>query len=260
VIAFSHEVLDVTDDMAVGEAMERARPDAIINCAAFNDVDGAEDRPVDALNLNAFAVRSLAAAAERVGAMFVHYGSDFVFDGRAATPYTEDTPPSPLSAYGASKMLGEWFAMDAPRAYVLRVESLFGRAPGGGPPKGSVAGILKGLQAGQAPRVFEDRTVSPTYIIDAAMATRRLLESSAPTGLYHCVSSGFCTWFEFAVELARQLGLEPRLTRVKVAEVTLKARRPQYCALSNDKLRQAGIVMPTWQDALARYVRGSQAG
>jgi dTDP-4-dehydrorhamnose reductase len=256
VIPFSRQALDVNDDGAVDAAMTRARPAAIINCAAYNEVDAAEDHPIDALNLNAFAVRTLAGAAERAGAMFVHYGSDFVFDGKATAPYTEDATPSPLSSYGASKMLGEWFALDAPRSYVLRVESLFGRAPGGGPPKGSVAGILKGLQAASAPNVFEDRTVSPTYIIDAARATRRLLETSAPTGLYHCVSSGFCTWLEFGTELARLLGLPPRLTPVKVADVALKARRPQYCALSNQKLRQAGIEMPTWQDALARYVRG----
>jgi len=254
VVAFSRQALDITDDDAVEAAVQTARPDAVINCAAYNDVDGAEDHPVDALNLNAFGVRTLALAAERAGAAFVHYGSDFVFDGKAATPYSEDAAPSPLSAYGASKMLGEWFALDAARSYVLRVESLFGRAPRGGPPKGSVAGILEGLQAGSVPRVFEDRTVSPTYIIDAAVATRQLLESSAPTGLYHCVSSGHCTWFEFGVELARLLGVEPRLTPVKVADVTLKARRPQYCALSNEKLRQAGVQMPTWQDALARYV------
>jgi len=253
VVPFGHQALDIIDDHAVSEAMKATRPDVIINCAAYNEVDAAEDHPVDALKLNAFAVRALARAAEDAGAAFVHYGSDFVFDGKSTTPYTEDAPPSPLSTYGASKMLGEWFALDAPRSYVLRVESLFGRARGGGPPKGSVAGILKGLQAGSAPRVFEDRTVSPTYIIDAAAATRCLLESSAPTGLYHCVSSGFCTWREFGVELAKLLGIEPRLTSVKVADVTLKARRPQYCALSNEKLRQAGIEMPTWQDALARY-------
>jgi dTDP-4-dehydrorhamnose reductase len=253
VIPFSRQALDITDDQSVGEAIAAARPDVVINCAAYNEVDAAEDHPVDALNLNAFAVRTLARAAEEAGAAFVHYGSDFVFDGKSTTPYAEDAPPSPLSAYGASKMLGEWFALDAPRSYVLRVESLFGCAPGGGPAKGSVAGILKGLQTGSSPRVFEDRTVSPTYIIDAAAATRRLLETSAPTGLYHCVSSGFCTWREFGVELARLLGIEPRLTPVRVADVTLKARRPQYCALSNEKLRQAGIEMPTWQDALARY-------
>ena len=139
VVPLVHEDLDIADDHAVASAMERLRPAAIINCAAYNDVDGAEDHPVEALNVNAFGVRALAGGAAAVGAVFVHYGSDFVFDGTAARPYTEDDRPDPRSVYAASKLLGEWFAADAPRWYVLRVESLFGHVPGGRPAKGSVA-------------------------------------------------------------------------------------------------------------------------
>jgi len=254
VTAFARADLDVTDDKAVASAMGRARPQVIINCAAYNDVDAAEDHPVDALNGNAFAVRLLARAASDHGAALVHYSTDFVFDGAASAPYTEEDQPNPRSVYAASKLLGEWFAADAPRAYVLRVESLFGRTPDGQPAKGSVAAILKTIVAGGEPRVFEDRTVSPTYVVDAARATRRLVEASAPAGVYHCVNSGRCTWLEFARELARQLGVEARLIPVGVADVPLRAKRPQYCALSNGKLASLGIVMPTWQDALARYL------
>jgi dTDP-4-dehydrorhamnose reductase len=257
--AFTRADFDITDDRSVVAALGAARPDAIVNCAAYNMVDAAEDHPVDALSINAFAVRTIAGAAERAGAAFVHYGSDFVFDGTAETPYTEDVRPSPRSAYGASKMLGEWFALDVPRSYVLRVESLFGRAPGGGPPKGSVAGILNGLRAGKTPPVFEDRIVSPTYIIDAATATRLLLERQAAPGLYHCVNSGHCSWLDFARELARVAGLEPRFTVVRMEDVKLRAERPRFCALSNEKLRQAGVEMPTWQNALARYAAASAA-
>jgi len=257
VLALDHAELDVTEDGAVAAAMERARPDVIVNGAAFNNVDAAEDHPVDALNVNAFAVRALARAARAQSAMLVHYSSDFVFDGARETPYREDDRPNPLSVYAASKLLGEWFGLDAPRAYVLRVESLFGRAGGAGPEKGSVAGILNTLLGGGSPKVFEDRTVSPTYVIDAARATSRLLESAAPAGLYHCVNSGCCTWLEFAQELARQLGgaeMSRRLIPVRVSDMALKAQRPKYCALSNDKLRSAGIDMPPWQDALERYL------
>jgi dTDP-4-dehydrorhamnose reductase len=254
IVRFTRADLDTTDDAAVAAAMARARPEAIVNGSAYTDVDGSEGQPVVALNVNAFAVRALARAAETHGAALVHFSTDFVFDGVASAPYTERDRPNPRSVYAASKLLGEWFALEAPRAYVLRVESLFGRAANGPAAKGSVAGIAKTLRAGGSPKVFEDRTVSPSYIPDAARATRQLLESAAPPGLYHCVNSGLCTWLEFAQELARQLGIEPRFDRVKMADVALRAARPQYCALSNQKLRSVGIEMPSWQDALARYV------
>jgi len=257
VIALARGDLDITDDRAVAEVIARLAPAAIVNCAADNRVDAAEDHPLDALNANAFAVRALARAATRLGATLVHYGSDFVFDGKARTPYREEDRANPLGVYAASKMLGEWFGLDAPRAYVLRVESLFGYAPGGRM-KGSVEGIRQGLLAGSSPSVFEDRTVSPTYVVDGARATRQLLESQAPAGLYHCVNSGSCTWLEFALAMAKLLGVEPKVTPVRMADVTLRARRPQFCALSNDKLRSAGVEMPSWQDALERYLTGGQ--
>jgi len=255
VIQFTHSMLDVTSDEAVREVLGRAKPDAIINCAAYNNVDGAEDHPVDALNVNAFAVRALARAAAVSGCALVHYSTDFVFDGKAAEPYTETDTPNPRGAYAASKLMGEWFAADAPRAYVLRVESLFGSVGGARPAKGSVATILKAIQSGAEARVFEDRTISPTYVFDAASATRQLLERSAPAGIYHCVNSGSCTWLELAREIARELGVEPRLVPVRMADQTFRAERPMYCVMSNAKLAAAGITMPAWQDAVARYVR-----
>jgi dTDP-4-dehydrorhamnose reductase len=253
-IAFDRAALDLTDDKAVAVAMEKARPDVIVNGAAYNDVDGAEDHAVHALSVNAFAVRALARAASATNASLVHYSTDFVFDGKASEPYVETDAPNPRSTYAASKLIGEWFAADAPRAYVLRVESLFGQAPGGPPPKGSVASIVRALAEGREARVFEDRTVTPTYIIDGARATLALLEQDAPPGLYHCVNSGRCTWLEFARELARQMGVEPRLVPVRMADIKFRADRPLYCALSNAKLAAAGFAMPTWQDALARYI------
>ena len=256
IVPFAHADLDITDDRAVARAIERAAPNAIVNCAAYNDVDGAEDHPVQALNVNAFAVRALARAAAACDAALVHYGTDFVFDGTAAAPYTEEDRPNPKSAYAVSKLLGEWFATDAPRAYVLRVESLFGQAPGGPAPKGTVAGLLNAISEGREAKVFDDRTVSPTHVADAARATRELLERGAPAGLYHCVSSGFCTWQQFAEEAARQMGApNARLTAVHMADVPMRAPRPQYCALSNRKLASLGILMPSWQEALAAHIR-----
>ena len=256
VVALGRTDLDVTDDQAVAAVMGRMRPAAIVNCAAYNDVDGAEDHPIDALNSNAFAVRALARAAGDLDAILVHYSSDFVFDGTASAPYTEEDRPNPQSVYAASKLIGEWFAADAARWYVLRVESLFGQAVGARPPGGTIAGFVKRLLADDEVRVFHDRTISPTFVLDAARATRELVEKQAPAGLYHCVNSGCCTWLEFTVELARELGVEPRLVPVRMADVALRAVRPQYCAMSNQKLLAAGMAMPAWQDALHRFAAG----
>jgi dTDP-4-dehydrorhamnose reductase len=257
VLAFGRAELDIADDAAVDAAMDRARPEVIVDAAAFTNVDAAEDRPTAALDDNAFGVRALARAAMRHGATLVYYSTDFVFDGKTSSPYTETDRPNPQSIYAASKLLGEWFALEAPVAYVLRVESLFGRSESGPAPRGTIASILNTLTGGGFPKVFDDRTVSPTYLPDAVSATRRLLESGAPAGLYHCVNSGFCTWLEFAQALAHGLGgeaLVARLVPVRMADVPLRAARPRFCALSNGKLASVGIEMPTWQDALARFL------
>jgi dTDP-4-dehydrorhamnose reductase len=252
VVTFDHAALDLTDADAVFSTITAVRPDAIVNCAAYNAVDAAEDHPVEALRVNAIAVRSLARAAG--SAALVHFSSDFVFDGNADRPYVETDPANPLGVYAMSKLLGEWMAIDAPRGYVLRVESLFGRAPDAAPAKGSVAAIVNALLAGQASRVFEDRTVSPGYVLDVALATRTLIEQEVAPGLYHCVNSGFCTWLEFAREAARLLGIAAQFDIVRFADVRFAAPRPRYCALSNAKLAAAGIVLPSWQDGLARYL------
>jgi dTDP-4-dehydrorhamnose reductase len=255
VVPITRAAADLTDAAALTAAVERARPDLIVNCAAYNAVDAAEEHPVDAFAVNSYAVRTLARAARTLGAALVHYGSDFVFDGEGSQPHSESDPVNPRSAYGASKLLGEWFALEVPRGYVLRVESLFGGVPGGPPPKGTVHSLVEGLRVGKRVTVFYDRTASPTYVPDAARATRELLERSAPPGLYHCVSSGCCTWREFAEEAARLLGVTPDLNAIRMADVSMRAPRPLYCAMSNQKLREAGIEMPGWRDALRRYLQ-----
>ena len=256
VVPLTIEDLDITDHAQVLARVADLRPAVIINCAAYTNVDGAEDDPVAALGVNAFGVRSLGVAAASVGATLVHYSTDFVFDGRATQPYTEQDEPAPRSFYAASKLVGEWFAREAGRHYVLRVESLFGGgAEGPAGRRASVDRIIDALLEGRDAPVFVDRTVSPSYIVDVARATRALLERSAPDGLYHCVNSGHCTWHDLGLEVARLLRVEARLVPVAVASVKLRAERPQYCALANRKLASAGFEMPSWQDALARYLR-----
>lgn len=259
VIAHTRDTLDITDTAAVRQAVASARPDAVINCAAFNDVDGAESQPLAALAGNAFAVRSLAQACEGAGAALVHYSSDFIFDGTATEPYVEEATPSPQGVYAASKLLGEWFALEAPRAYVLRVESLFGSPPGWTGRRGTLDAMVAGLCAGREIRAFVDRVVSPSYTPDIAAATRHLLESGAPPGVYHCVNAGQATWYEVAAETAHLLGVTPRIVPVRFDEVKLRARRPKFCALNPQKLAATGFQMPDWRDALARWLAERRA-
>jgi dTDP-4-dehydrorhamnose reductase len=251
--------LDIADPEAVRRVVEIVCPAVIVNCAAMNKVDDAEDAPEAALSVNALALRGLARAAEMCDATLVHYSTDFVFDGEASEPYDEQAATSPQSVYAASKLLGEWFALDAPKAFVLRVESLFGCAPEWAGPRGTLDSLVRGIREGRELKVFRDRVVSPSYLHDVAAATRHLVESGAAPGLYHCVNAGHATWEQVAEEAARLLGVPARLQPVTMAEMNLRARRPRFCVLSNRKLAAAGFAMPAWQDALHRWLAGAAA-
>jgi dTDP-4-dehydrorhamnose reductase len=256
VVACDRATLDITQADAVRETARRARADVIINCAAYNDVDGAEDNVPHALAINSWAVRTLARAARDTGATLVHYSTDFVFDGTAAEPYAETAAPAPRGTYATSKLFGEWFAADAPFHYVLRVESLFG----GPAAKSSVDHLLAGILAGRPARAFADRSVSPSFVDDVADATRELVERRAPYGLYHCVNTGWTNWVDLAHQLAALAGRpDAAIVPSNMADARLRVPRPLFAALSNDKLRQAGVTMPSWQDALARYVPATMA-
>jgi dTDP-4-dehydrorhamnose reductase len=251
VTAWTRQDRDLTRHAEVREAVLALAPEAIVNCSSFNNVDASEDQQQTALEVNAFVVRTLARAAADLGAVFVHYSTDFVFAGTAAEPYTEHDRPEPRSVYAQSKLIGEWLAADAPRHYVLRVESLFGGPQG----KSSMDRIIAAVRAGEPAPVFVDRVVSPSFVADVIEASMHLLTAPPEYGLYHCVNSGHATWFEVGQEIARRLGrTDDCLKPISVRDLTLRAARPQYAALSNAKLARAGYVMPSWQDAIARYV------
>jgi dTDP-4-dehydrorhamnose reductase len=245
-----HAEMDIANPAEVERCVGEFKPALILNCASYNEVDKAEDDAEAALRVNAFGVRVLARAAAEHGATLVHYSTDFVFDGQASRAYTEEDPPNPPSVYASSKLLGEWFALESGAGYVFRVASLFG----GVPAKSSVDRIVDAIIEGREARVFSDRTASPSYVVDVAKATRQVV-ALGPPGLYHCVGGGQCTWLELAVEAARILGHEhdARLVPVLTSAVPLRAARPKFAALSNAKLT-AVTPMPTWRDALARYI------
>ena len=252
----TRDELDLTEREKVKAVVRDEHPDVILNCAAYNDVDAAEDQVERALEVNAFGVLSLAEEAASIGAKLVHYSSDFVFDGTVIRPYVEVDEPNPTSVYATSKLLGEWFAREASH-YTLRLESLFGG--GAESPKlasglgGSLDWMADQMLSGLTVSAFVDRTVSLSYVDDVAWATWELLRISPENGLYHCVSTGNATWFEVANELARCLDVRAEIKPITLTGRALRVSRPQYCALSNEKLASVGISMPRWQDALARY-------
>jgi dTDP-4-dehydrorhamnose reductase len=206
---------------------------------------------IEALGANAWGPLNLARAAAMTGALLIHFSTDFVFNGDTTAPYEETDLPSPQGRYGISKLLGEWLTAEAPATYVLRVESLFG----GPRAKSSVDLLLNAIVRGEPARPFSDRIVSPSYVEDVVTATSAIVAKRPPPGLYHCVNSGHTTWLALTQELARLAGcpnapIEP----VRMADANLHPPRPRFAALSNAKLTAAGVPMPTWQDALRRYV------
>jgi dTDP-4-dehydrorhamnose reductase len=249
--AYGRTDLDITEAGAVSSEMSRVSPTLVVNCAAFTDVDGAEDRPADAIRVNGIAPGILARAAAAAGATFVHYSTDFVFAGREDRVWTEDDAPEPQGVYAQSKLMGEWLAADCPRHYVLRVESLFG-----GPQRRStIDRIVATLREGREMKLFHDRTVSPSFVDDVVTATLALVQGPAEPGVYHCVNTGATTWLGVGRAVARQLGIpEHLLVPVSVADVKMRAVRPQFAALSNARLVAAGAPMPDWEDGLARYL------
>jgi dTDP-4-dehydrorhamnose reductase len=235
IVAFSRRELDVTDHEAVMRCLVGAAPTVILNAVAYNNVDAAEDDAMTALDVNAMALRGLA----------------------RARPYVEDNPPSPRSVYGQSKLVGEWMAASIHSHYVLRVESLFG----GTSARSTIDKLIDAIRRGGEVRAFHDREVSPSFIDDVVMATRELLARSAPFGTYHCVNSGHDSWAAVAEEAATRLGVaDPKLLRVSVSDVPLRASRPRYAALDNSKLKTIGVAMPHWRDALARHIARIRSG
>lgn len=256
VVAADIAQVDVRDAGALNALADDAKPDTIINCTGWNGVDQAERSPLEALLTNAWAVRGMATVAARLDATLVHFGTDFVFDGRSRTPYVETDAPNPLSTYGMSKLLGELACDAAPKRYVIRLSSLFG-----GPLRRSyVDCIVNALRDGTPIPVYVDRTVSPSFTPDVVTATLGLLASGAPFGVYHCASSNFATWHEVGCEIAHVMSRpESLLQATPFLNEAGRARRPQYCALSTAKLAASIGPLPSWRSALARHLGAGTA-
>lgn len=264
VLTPSRHELNLADGAAVARLVGECRPDFIINAAAYNLVDKAEDEPAEAFAINAFALRNLAQAAEAAGAVLLHVSTDYVFglDGARRTPWKETDAPGPAGVYGASKLTGEYFVRAyCARSYVLRTCGLYGMAESAG--KGNfVATMLRLGRERDRVSVVNDQHCTPTSAVDLARAICRLLPTGQ-FGLYHVTNSGATTWFDLAREVFRLAGLKTEVQPITTAQFGAKARRPAYSVLSGERLAEViGGALPPWQDALTAYLRrrGDLAG
>lgn len=248
--------LDLANSTQVSERIRSLRPEVIINAAAYNLVDRAEDEPEVAFRQNAFAVRNLALEVDAVGGTLVHVSTDHVFGlfENPGHPWRESDAPGPVGVYGASKLTGEFFARTlCARHLIVRTCGLYGVADS--PGKGNFVGTMLrlGRQQGEV-RVVDDQHCTPTRATDLAQAMADLIAAGA-TGLYHATNSGATTWCGFAREIFRLAGIATRVIPIRSAEFAAKARRPAWSVLSGEKLAgQRGMSMPEWTVALAEYL------
>jgi dTDP-4-dehydrorhamnose reductase len=245
--ALTHTDLDVTDPERVSERFEWERPDAVINCAAWTDVDEAEAAEAEAMGVNGTGAGHVSAAAAQVGATVVYVSSDYIFDGSKGTPYVEVDEPAPLSAYGRTKLAGEEAtAAASPRHFVVRSSWLFGI--GGG---NFVETMLQLATDHGEVLVVRDQVASPTYTWHLASGLVRLIEGSA-WGIHHMAAAGECSWYEFAREIFDQAKVECRVLSATTEMLGRPAPRPPYSALATQ--REHAILLPSWRDGLAGYL------
>jgi dTDP-4-dehydrorhamnose reductase len=256
-IRLTRAELELRDRAAIERVLRELRPTHVVNTAAYNLVDRAEDDPALAFAVNAEAVGAIAETCESLGATLAHFSTDYVFDGRRSTPYAEEDAPAPLSQYGASKLAGERLALErCRRAFVFRVCGLFGVARSAG--KGGtnfVETMLRLAHEGRPIRVVRDQVLTPSYTRDLAPKVWRVL-ARGPHGVYHLTSAGQTSWYDFAREVFRLGGLRPDLTAVTAAEYGARARRPAYSVLSHGRLAALGEDdLRPWNEALAAYMK-----
>jgi dTDP-4-dehydrorhamnose reductase len=254
-VAFDRTGLDLAVPDQIVSAVRSARPDVLVNAAAYTAVDRAENEADAAHAINAAAVAVLAEEAKRAGALLVHYSTDYVFDGTKDAPYVEDDPPNPLNAYGRSKLAGERAISNAGGAYlILRTSWVY--APHG---KNFFLTVKRLLRERRELRVVSDQFGAPTLAGALARATADLLERHGVAalgerrGIYHATASGSTSWHGFATEIARLEGIDAgvRVAPVSSDEYPTRARRPRNSRLSSEKLlQQFGVALPSWETSL----------
>lgn len=245
--ALGRSELDITDPTSIDEALEDFEPQAIVNCAAWSDVDGAEDDERGAMRVNDTGAALLAAGAARIDASVLYPSSDYVFDGTKWAPYLEDDMPAPISAYGRSKLGGEVSVAAAnPRHFIVRSSWLYG--VGG---KNFVETMLRIGREQPEVLVVSDQHGCPTSCVDLADGMIRLTETDH-FGIHHIRGGGECTWFDFAQEIFDQAEMDTRVMSATTKMMARKAPRPAYSVLGHS--RDDVIELPSWKRSLRRYL------
>ena len=246
--------LDIRDRGAVMGTIGELKPQLVVNAAAHTDVDGCETDLAQALAVNAQAPGHLARACDSVGALLVHIGTDFIFDGSQTRPYRPDAAANPLSVYGRSKWKGEQAIRAAlDRHLIVRSSWMFG--PHG---RNFVEAILAQAASAKPLRVVHDQIGSPTLAADLADAVIRLVDAGAQ-GTFHFANAGWCSWFEFAKEILNQTGVDRDVEPITSEQLGRPARRPAYSVLDSGKYTEATGARPApWQDALRSYLDGKR--
>jgi len=262
VIPLGHAEIEITDAESVDRALSSVSPVCVINAAAYNFVDRAEDEPLAAYDVNAVGPRHLARWCDKAGATFVHLSSDYVFgfDSARNSPYTEVDIPGPTSAYAVSKLSGEYFVQSAlHKHFIVRTCGLYGAAASEG--KGNfVKTILRLATQRKELTIVNDQRCTPSYAVDVAQAIAGLI-STNDFGLYHVTNAGSASWYDFAREIVRLAKLDVHVRPITSGEYPQKARRPAYSVLDCSKLfATTGRRLPPWEDGLASYLRQTAGG
>jgi len=247
---FDIDTVDIANIDQVLAVYENIKPEFVINCAAYNQVDLAEKSEYDAYKANVLGIRNLAIAAEKYGGFVVHYSTDYVFDGTKGEPYTEIDEPNPLNVYAKSKLLGEMALEDETDSYLLfRVSWLFG--------DGNQNFIYKFLQwsrNNEELQIANDEISVPTHTGLVVDCTLKALNNSF-SGMYHLTGSGYCSRYEWAEEIVKLANLKNKVIPVSKEIFNLPAKRPDFSAMNNYVIsNELKIDIPDWKETLEHYL------
>lgn len=246
--------IDITSLESVLKVVGRLKPDVVVNCAAYTDVDGCESDADRAMAVNGEGVGYLAMACRDIGALLVQISTDYIFDGSKGTPYIENDKPCPLSVYGESKLAGEMNAAFCPNHLIVRTQWLYGLHG-----KNFVETMLRLGSEKDELTVVDDQIGSPTWTVDLALAIVALIDKDC-RGIYHAADSEYCSWNEFAKSIFMETDLKVAVKPMTTIELARPAKRPLYSTLDCTKLAvDTGFKPQTWQSALQEYLKLRQS-